>query len=91
MSKKPEIYMPTEAEDKAINSGITADPDTYVPDDEAFSRMKRRGRPKSAVQKVQLTVRYDQDIVQAFKRQGPGWQTRMNDALRDWLKEHQAA
>lgn len=90
MSKKPEIYMPTEAEDQEINRGIAADPDTYVPSDEAFARMKRRGRPRSDAPKVQLTVRYDRDVVDAFKAGGPGWQSRMNDALRDWLKEHQA-
>lgn len=91
MSKKPSIHMPTEAEEKAINRGIAADPDTYIPSDEAFARMKRRGRPKSEETKVQLTVRYDQDIVESFKADGPGWQSRMNDALRQWLKEHKRA
>jgi len=91
MSKKPKIYMPTEAEDKEINRGIAADPDTYVPSDEAFSKMKRRGRPTSDITKVQLTVRYDQDVVDAFKAGGPGWQSRMNEALRQWLKEHKRA
>jgi uncharacterized protein (DUF4415 family) len=41
--------------------------------------------------KVLLSVRYDADIVEAFKASGDGWQTRMNDALRDWLKDHQPA
>lgn len=91
MSKKPKLYMPTEAEDAEINRGIAADPDTYVPSDEAFARMKRRGRPKADSQKVQLTVRYDQDIIEAFKASGPGWQSRMNNALREWLKDHRAA
>lgn len=92
MTKKREIYMPTEEEDAEINRGIAADPDTYVPSDEQFARMRRRGgRPPSEVTKVQLTVRYDADIVEAFKASGDGWQTRMNDALRDWLKDHQPA
>jgi uncharacterized protein (DUF4415 family) len=25
-------------------------------------------------------------VLAAFKQDGPGWQTRMNQALRDWLK-----
>jgi uncharacterized protein (DUF4415 family) len=92
MTKKREIYMPTEEEDAEINRGIAADPDTYVPSDEQFARMKRRGgRPRSESPKVQLTVRYDADIVDAFKASGDGWQTRMNDALRDWLKDHSPA
>jgi uncharacterized protein (DUF4415 family) len=36
-------------------------------------------------------VRYDADIVAAFKATGKGWQTRMNEALRDWLKSHSPA
>jgi uncharacterized protein (DUF4415 family) len=27
----------------------------------------------------------------AFKETGAGWQTRMNNALRDWLKTHPRA
>ena len=82
MSTKPKIYMPTEEEDREINHGIEADPDTYVPSDEAFSKMSRRGRPKSETPKVQLTIRYDKAVIDAFKAGGPGWQTRMNDALK---------
>lgn len=60
--------------------------DFYVGD-----KLVRRGRPKSASPKVALTVRYDADIIAAFRATGPGWQTRMNDALRQWLAEHSAA
>lgn len=42
----------------------------------------RRGRPKAAVTKVSTTIRLDPDVIEAFKAQGPGWQGRMNDALR---------
>ena len=51
-------------------------------------KLVRRGRPKSDSPKQALTVRYDADVVTAFKATGKGWQTRMNDALRDWLKTH---
>ena len=49
---------------------------------------KRRGRPAGADTKVSTTIRFDADVLAAFKAQGDGWQTRMNDALRDWLKSH---
>ena len=52
------------------------------------NRLVRRGRPKAETTKQSLTVRYDQDVIQAFKATGKGWQSRMNDALRDWLKVH---
>lgn len=41
------------------------------------------GRPKSENPKVAVSLRLDPDIVVRFKASGPGWQTRMNDALRD--------
>ncbi len=40
------------------------------------------GRPKADNPKVAVSLRLDQDIVAQFKASGPGWQTRMNDALR---------
>jgi uncharacterized protein (DUF4415 family) len=43
------------------------------------------GRPKIADPKVSVTIRYDADIIAAFRATGDGWQTRMNDALRDWM------
>ncbi len=60
--------------------------DLYIGD-----QLIRRGRPKAPQPKQALTVRYDADIVAAFKATGKGWQTRMNDALRDWLKTHSPA
>ena len=32
--------------------------------------------------KVQTTIRLDADVVEAFKKDGPGWQSRMNAVLR---------
>ena len=41
------------------------------------------GRPKSENPKVAVSLRLDQEIVARFKATGPGWQTRMNEALRE--------
>nr|WP_240592765.1 BrnA antitoxin family protein [Macromonas bipunctata] len=60
--------------------------DEYVGD-----KLVRRGRPKASQTKQALTVRYDVDVIEAFKATGTGWQTRMNAALRDWLKTHSPA
>jgi uncharacterized protein (DUF4415 family) len=84
--------MPTPEEDEAINRGIAADPDTFEVPAEAFKQMKRlgsRGRPRLESPKVLLSIRYDADIIERFRATGEGWQTRMNDALREWLREHQ--
>ena len=50
-----------------------------------------RGRPKAQSTKQALTVRYDTEVIEAFKATGKGWQTRMNDALKDWLQTHSQA
>ncbi|MDP3483437.1 MAG: BrnA antitoxin family protein [Sulfuricella sp.] len=54
-------------------------------------KLLRRGRPKAEVTKTPIKLRLDPDIIEAFKASGRGWQTRMNDALRDWLKSHSTA
>ena len=45
-------------------------------------RLVRPGRPKSANPKVAISLRLDADVLAFFRKAGPGWQTRINDALR---------
>ena len=52
---------------------------------------KHRGRPKAAVTKERITIRLSPDVVGAFRATGDGWQTRVDAALRDWLKTHSPA
>jgi len=51
---------------------------------EAAAR-RRRGRPAGG-DKESTTIRLDRDILNTFRAEGPGWQTRINAALREWLK-----
>ncbi|WP_084490726.1 BrnA antitoxin family protein [Asaia astilbis] len=48
----------------------------------------RRGRPPTPGGKRQVTLRLDADIVDRFRGSGPGWQTRINEALRESLSRH---
>lgn len=41
-----------------------------------------RGRPKAERPKQQITLRLDADIIERFRATGPGWQARINEALR---------
>jgi len=93
MSEPLKIEIPTPAEDAAINAGIAADSDTYELSDAEFAQLKPirpRGRPVGSGQKEQVTVRFDSEVINAFKTGGAGWQTRMNNALREWIKTHPA-
>jgi len=49
----------------------------------AMVTKRPRGRPKAAETKIPVTLRLDREVVEAFKRKGPGWQTRMNAALKE--------
>ncbi|MEA0722040.1 BrnA antitoxin family protein, partial [Xanthomonas campestris] len=50
--------------------------------------VRGRGRPAGSGTKVATSLRLDRDLLQAFKDTGDGWQTRLNDALREWAKDH---
>ncbi|WP_203595027.1 MULTISPECIES: BrnA antitoxin family protein [Roseobacteraceae] len=91
MTKKPL----SEAEVQAM---IASDPDAPEATDaqlaqakpftEAFPALAEKmrksagGRPKAANPKVAISLRLDPEVVARFKADGPGWQTRMNEALR---------
>lgn len=76
-------------DDAAIARAVASDPDA-APIEAKGLRLIRRGRPKKAVTKQRITMRLSRDVVDAFRATGKGWQTRMDEALKDWLKEHHA-
>lgn len=45
---------------------------------------RKRGErgPQKAPVKEQVTLRLDPDVLAFFKQRGPGWQTRINEALK---------
>ena len=48
---------------------------------------QRRGKQKEPT-KVALNLRLPQDVVDYFKLEGPGWQTKISTALKAWIKAH---
>lgn len=49
----------------------------------------RRARgPNKNPTKEQVAIRIDREVLAAFRSGGPGWQTRMNFALKEWLASH---
>jgi uncharacterized protein (DUF4415 family) len=47
----------------------------------------RRGRPVSKTRKLATTLRLDVEVLQHFRANGAGWQSRMNAALKEWIAE----
>lgn len=84
--------------EERIQRMIASDPDAPEATDDQIARAKpfqevfpelasnlRKnlgGRPRSENPKVAISLRLDQEVVARFKAQGPGWQSRMNEALR---------
>jgi uncharacterized protein (DUF4415 family) len=51
---------------------------------------KPRGPQKTPV-KERITIRLSPEVVTRFRATGEGWQTRLDAALKDWLKTHNPA
>ena len=57
----------------------------YMEGDETVGRVHyKRGRPTGTPtgEKIAVSIRIDRDVLEYFKAGGPGWQTRINEALR---------
>ena len=91
---KPGIILPTPEEDAAITAAALLDEDAVPFTDQEWARVKplaRVGRPHAAVTKERITIRLSREVVEQFRASGDGWQTRVDAALKDWLKTHPPA
>ena len=88
---KAGTLLPTLAEDAAITAPELADPDAVPFTDAEWEQVKplvRRGRPLGSGSKAQVTLRLDVEVLEKFKASGDGWQTRINEALKSWVRTH---
>ena len=53
------------------------------------AKLVRRGRPPGTSRKTQMTIRVSNDVLDFFRASGPGWQTRMDEALRQYVEAQQ--
>lgn len=71
--------------------------DTRKPYPELYAgllKMNRRAGVRGAQRaptKIATTIRLSPEVMDAFKATGAGWQTRIDAALKDWLKTHKLA
>jgi uncharacterized protein (DUF4415 family) len=83
-------------EDAAIRAAAKGDPDNPEWTAKDFRRSRwlahakpgfaeaaaqLRGRPRLEHPKVQVTLRLDADVIEAFRSEGKGWQSRINEVL----------
>jgi len=83
----------TDAAEARVQAGIAADPDNpewtaqdfrrAKPFTKAFPVLLKSGRgPQQAPTKVAVSLRLTREVVEHFKAGGPGWQTRIDKALK---------
>jgi uncharacterized protein (DUF4415 family) len=72
------------AADTASDSAWNGIPEDWYKD--AVARTGLLTRPTE--NKRQVTMRFDADVLEYFRRQGRGWQGRMNAVLRSFVERH---
>jgi len=69
-----------------------ADMAQAVPFSQAFpelaDKMQRSRGPQRAPRKVSTTIRLSSEVIEHFRASGPGWQARIDAALREWVAAH---
>jgi uncharacterized protein (DUF4415 family) len=50
----------------------------------------QRGSQKSPT-KESVTIRFSRDVLDFFRESGSGWQTKIDNALKDWVAHHKKA
>jgi uncharacterized protein (DUF4415 family) len=96
----------SDEEDAKLTRAAAADPDNPIVDERMFARMRpatevapqivrrargQRGPQKSKPVKTLVSLRLDPEVIRHFRRGGPGWQSRMNQALRRAAKLSKSA
>lgn len=51
-------------------------------------KLIKKGRPKQTTHKKSTTIRFDPMVLEYFKSQGAGWQTKINAVLKDYIKSN---
>jgi len=90
---KPNHIFVTNEEDATITEAAMSDPDALPWTDEQLEtvrplmRIGRGGRPKLAVVRPTLNMRVDKPVLDHLRATGKGWQTRVNNLLREAVEQ----
>ena len=87
MSKKPN----PEKADKDNPEWTAADFERAVAMAGLPATLRRVRGPNKAPTNERITIRLSPDVPQSFRDSGEGWQSRIDMALKEWLKSHTPA
>ncbi|WPL18293.1 hypothetical protein Thiowin_03359 [Thiorhodovibrio winogradskyi] len=90
-SKSGRVFLlNTEEEEARIQAGIAADPDARELTDEEMADLRPWSEVRAQTKKVKQTIsiRLSTEVLEHFKADGPGWQTRIDGVLREYIAAH---
>jgi uncharacterized protein (DUF4415 family) len=71
-----------EKTDEEIREAVESDPDTYFLDEDWFEAATF---VNPSAEKERISIRLDEDILEFFRSQGRGYQSRINKVLREYM------
>ncbi|MBN4073302.1 BrnA antitoxin family protein [Mariprofundus ferrooxydans] len=88
MKTKPELVDRDNPEwtEHMISSATTLQASS-LPD--SFKQAVKRGRPESTHPKKPISIRLSPEVLTYFRATGRGWQTKVDDILRQYVERHQ--
>ena len=82
------LIRPTDTEDAVINAAARSDSDNPPLTNNELQQFKRgRGRPAGSSKEL-VSLRLDSMVLDSFRSTGSGWQTRINEVLKEWVQHH---
>ena len=70
------------------SKGTTTSGDGVAATLQALRRVRSKNKQPT---REQVAIRLDREVLAKFRASGRGWQTRVNAALVQWVKEHEIA
>ena len=86
-----QFEMPSDEEELEIKKGIAQDSDSVPLTDDQWEGVKpvlKIGRPFSDNPKKPVSIRLSSEVLEYFRATGKGWQTRMDEVLKNYVATH---
>ena len=81
--------IPSAREAAKIHKGAESDPDAGPLSEEVLQRLRPVGRPRAAIHKERISIRLSPEVTAYFRSTGKGWQTRLDEALKEYVEARQ--
>lgn len=85
MAQDPDTFEIDANDFKALRPAQQAHPQLV----EAYRKRQGERGPQKAPIKARVTIRLDAEVAAFFKEAGEGWQTRLNQVLKDYVRDQQ--